>query len=525
MSSWTMYLFNCKSRVSAIFRSCYLSRLRWREKYKVVVAELNRERSEREGLAVQVQEREEANDQLCKRLAELEAELERCKSSAHLVALPLGAPASQHTYPIGLVALSVNLARVIGLRRTVRALDLFFNWLDVDCSIPTYQAIRGWMQRIGLARINGVDKVADGIWFVDHTNQIGTEKVLLILRVRKCNLPPPGQPLRHEDMELLCCLPGTQWKQEDVLRVYQEVAARTGHPIQVVTDGAKELQEPIKCLKSRGKSPLLQRDLKHFLANEFERLMNSDAAYERFVRSAGQTRSAVQQTELAPFAPPSPKQKARFMNLKPTLDWAKMTLWHLKHPKSKGRRGISPERMEAKLGWLTHFEPWIEEWDECQYVISKALTFFNENGIYPGSATKFKTKVVNKVHLPCSRKLLEVTVQFIRHSEKSLKRVKGTKRLPISTEILESSFALFKELEQQHAKGGFTSLILVFGTLLRTTTPKEVQQSFARVKVVDVQAWLDSNLPTTVTSKRQALYRESRPRKQQKCATPFRQAA
>jgi hypothetical protein len=37
----------------------------------------------------------------------------------------------------------------------------------------------------------------------------------------------------------------------------------------------------------------------------------------------------------------------------------------------------------------------------------------------------------------------------------------------MSTEILESTFALYKQLERQHSKGGFTSLLAGFGALLK----------------------------------------------------------
>ncbi len=38
----------------------------------------------------------------------------------------------------------------------------------------------------------------------------------------------------------------------------------------------------------------------------------------------------------------------------------------------------------------------------------------------------------------------------------------------MSTEILESSFSLYKQLEKQHSKSGFTSLLLTFPTMARS---------------------------------------------------------
>jgi predicted nuclease with TOPRIM domain len=81
--------------LSAISRFCYLSRQRWREKYEKLKAKLSAGRRERERLAVHAKELERANDQLRKRVAKLEEELQLQKSSAHLVELPLG---TRHHY-------------------------------------------------------------------------------------------------------------------------------------------------------------------------------------------------------------------------------------------------------------------------------------------------------------------------------------------------------------------------------------------------------------------------------------------
>ena len=94
---------------------------------------------------------------------------------------------------------------------------------------------------------------------------------------------------------------------------------------------------------------------------------------------------------------------------------------------------------------------------------------------------------------------------FVRQSEEKL--AEG-QRLPLSTEILESTFGLFKPLERQHSKGGFTSLLAAFGALLKPATPESIRRDFARVSVKQMRDWVARNLKTTFTSKRQAAYAE-----------------
>jgi hypothetical protein len=282
-----------------------------------------------------------------------------------------------------------------------------------------------------------------------------------------------------------------------------------------------ELREPAESLGKPGEKPLVIRDLKHFLANRFEALLTHDPQYQAFAKRLGGTRSALQQTELAHFIPPGFKMKARFMNLAPTLSWASTMLWHLEHPESRSRQGVTESRMQEKLGWLRDFAPSLQQWQGCQEVVATALTFINSHGIFRGAAKQFQKLLVGRVQNPLSQRLVHSVVEFLRDYEAQLR---PHERLPMSTEILESSFSLYKQLEKQHSKSGFTSLLLTYPTLLRATTPREVTASFARIKVADVKKWIKKHLPSTMASKRQLVFREART-KTQNVATPAAAAA
>jgi hypothetical protein len=452
-------------------------------------------------------------------ISELEAELARPRP----VELPLGKIPPGQQYGAGMVALCVNLARKIGLRAVVHTLQVLADWLEVKIDIPTYQSIRMWMQRIGLDRMQNVQNASGGVWLTDHTNQIGKEKVLAILRVPDANLARCGQPLRHEDVEVLALVPGEAWKRENVAEVYQKTADRCGIPRAVESDGAVELREPVETLKNAEREPLVLRDPKHFLANKLEALLTRDPQYQAFAKQLSGTRCALQQTELAHFIPPAFKMKARFMNLAPTLTWASTVLWHLDHPESQSRQGITKSRMMEKLGWLREFASDIRQWQVCQEVVTTALTFLNERGIFRGVVKQFKNLVAQLEHNSMSQKLVETMVEFLCQYERRLHR---NEQLPLSTEILESSFSLYKQLEKQHSKSGFTSLLLTYPALLRPTTSEEVTESFARVKVADVQRWITKNLPRTMASKRQLMFREARDKPPKKnSATPASVAA
>lgn len=523
-SSWPMFISNCKSSLSAIARGCFMGRAAAQEKCRDLKQQLTEVCSAAAQSETVIGQLRQEIQQLQNWIAELEARLAQPQS----VRLPLGEAPPGMQYGAGLIELCVNMAREVGLRPTIRVLKIFFGWLKVEVALPVYQAIRTWMQRLGQDRMQSARRADGGLWITDHTNQIGKEKVLVMLRV-PADRPREAGPLRQEELEVLAVIPRENWKRENVLEVYRATAERCGMPRAIASDGAPELQEPIGMLgemlpKTAGKlppKPLAIRDPKHFLANQLEALLTRDPVWQDFTKQLGCTRSAVQQTELAAFTPPAFKTKARFMNLAATLRWASAVLWHWDHPKSASRRGITAERMQDKLGWLRDFAPQLRAWQACQEVVDTALQFLNERGLFRGATQQLQKLVAKfKEHPPCQQ-LIQALVKFVQGYED---RLHTGERLSMSTEILESSFAKYKQLEQQHSKGGFTSLLLTFPVLLRPTTATEITASMQRVKIADLQAWKQQHLPATLTSRRQLLYREAKPkpkRTPRKRATPI----
>ena len=252
-----------------------------------------------------------------------------------------------------MISLAVNMARSVGLRGAARALELFFDWLGVEQATPTRTSIRNWLQRLGIAELQQPPNPNEElVIMVDHSNQIGTEKVLVALGVNASALPEPGSALTHEDVRVLEVKPGSLWKTEDMEQEYKAFADRLGTPRAVLVDGAVELRDGAKCLKNRGSGTIVLRDFKHYAANVMKSLLGKDEHFQEIGGKLGTTGSAIQQTELAHLTPPSPKQKARFMNLASTIRWMTMIVWLLRNPDATAREGISAKRMQEKLGWV-----------------------------------------------------------------------------------------------------------------------------------------------------------------------------
>lgn len=412
-----------------------------------------------------------------------------------------------HEFGPKMISMCVNLAAKVGLRASITSLEIVRDWLNIDVKLPDWTTVRTWMMRVGVAAIEEpIEQADDWVWLADHSNQIGQEKALVILGLRASNMPEPGVALTHQDVRLLSLEPGVSWKRDDMSRAYEQLAAKAGPPLALLVDGAVELREGADGLEKHGKNVTLLGDFKHFAANVLKQVVGENERFAEFLSQVGSTRSTVQQTELGHLTPPAARPKARFMNLAPTLNWAEMILWHLAHPHSKARREISAARMNDKLGWLRKFRDNIGRWSECQNVVSSSVTFINEQGLFQGAANRLAS-LLQSVHTCADGKAVaDQLVAFVRESEGKLRE---GQRLPMSTEILESCFGLYKQLERQHSKGGFTSLLAAFGALLKPTTADSIRRDFARVSVRDMRTWVTNNLKTTLASKRKSAYAEA----------------
>ena len=449
-------------------------------------------------------------DQQAQRLQELERELAELREQP--IRLPHDPKLPNHSFGPKMISMCCNLALSVGFRAAEKALKIFWEFLGLSVKRPVFETIRTWLMRVGVARLLFNKQMAkDGqvVWFVDHSCKVGTEKVLAILGIRREDLPPPGTPLRHGDLMTLLVATGESWKREDVGKQYKRLTQEIGAPIAINSDEAVELQEPASALKNGTKPVLVQTDPKHKLANIIKSVIGNDKRFLEFQKQLGQTRAAIQQTELSHFTPPKQKAKARFMNLRSTMGWARMVQWHLSHPHSTARADIDPKRMNEKLGWLRPFRKDIETWYRCLNVVSVTLTLINEQGLSAGSSRRLRSRFAKLELCSTSRQVTQRTLAFIRGSEKKLKSLKQPDlRLPMSTEVLESVFGRYKQLERQHSQGGFTSLIASFATLLKPITADEIKQAFAEISTKQMKQWVKEQLGNTIQSKKNQAYAE-----------------
>jgi hypothetical protein len=321
------------------------------------------------------------------------------------------------------------------------------------------------------------------------------------------DLPMTGEFLRPEDMVLIDLVPMETSTREDVAACLEDAAARTSVPCAIVDDHGVDLNGGVRIFQQSHPDTVEIYDAKHKAACLLKARLEKNPRWMAFCTKMGQARCAVQQTELGALVPPRSKPKARFMNLEGQWNWADKVFTILDGLPGSAPSWVTPQRLEEKLGWLRESREDLAEWRQWQAIMNMTVRFVGSEGLHAKTAVMLSRKLHPLPRTAEGRRLAAELIKFVR--EQAIKAKPG-ERLPGSTEVLESCFGRFKTRERDQAQGGFTSLLLGFGTLLAEATIERVMEAMRAVPTRAVRDWCAEHLKQTLFSQRKEAFAQAR---------------
>jgi hypothetical protein len=418
-------------------------------------------------------------------------------------------PVARHHYSLG--AISLALAFVLNCRGSLRgstsAIGLVCSLLGQQQTLPGHTSVRSWLLRVGLHQLTRPLEQADDdwIWIVDHTVQIGELKCLIILGLRHSAwLAQEDRTLEYENVDLIDLVPVRTSTGEVVNQQLEAATGRTGVPQAIISDDGRDLHRGLALFRARHPTVEWLYDIKHKTANLLKHELERDPEWTQFSKLANEAKRHVHQTELAFCNPPQQRGKARYMSVDTLVAWGLKVLVWLDDPKPTGR-ALDPQRIEAKLGWLRTYRPALARWKRALDVIELVETTVRRDGYHADSEQELRRRLGPVDAQELDGRLASALLTFVaEHASKA----ESHKRLPGSSEVLESVIGKYKTLQGESGHSGVTGMLLSIGAVVGKLTIQGIRKALETITGPTLQAWEQERLGPTVQSQRRRAFHQ-----------------
>ncbi|MFN0053936.1 MAG: hypothetical protein ACKV0T_17290 [Planctomycetales bacterium] len=416
-----------------------------------------------------------------------------------------------HSHSVGMISLFLKLVLrcAVGFRGAAAVLKVVSPLFPVLEPAPSPNGGQFWLLRLGLFELTRIKERADDwIWFIDHTIQIGNVKCLIVVGVRlsawlgKRDKDGNLCPLTQEDLSIWLILPVSESNGEIVLKQLEDLSEKTQTiPAGIVSDCGADLQKGIAdfCEKHTETVPL--NDIAHAVANVLKAELNKCESWAAFMADANRAKTQMRQTKFAFLMPPELKPKARWMNLEALVTWSGKALDFVTAPHAVDGVTWEPEELEAKLGWLLKYRSQLSDWSRMMAAAETTLQYVRQNGYHLNATAELRIELepfFTEEPTAASR----VAYNILEAVQKRTSAIPEGKRLPGSSEVLESLIGKAKQLEGQQSKSGFTKMVLGIAAAVADLSEENIKEALAAVPVSKLLEWIKDKLGHSIQAQR-----------------------
>ena len=406
------------------------------------------------------------------------------------------APELRSTSEVRVLCLMIVLQANVSFRSVPRILALFFlsgEW------VPHFTSAINWTLRLGLGLLNAVGPV-DGPWvaIVDHSIDVGTKKVLAVLRVRWQALAERGSGLTLADCECVGLQVSEKTDGETVAAGLAAIFGRCGSPVAVIRDGGSDLKRGLELWKERSESKTeIIYDVGHAIANGLKADYQNRKPFAAFLALVRRAGSRLRQTRFAFLAPPKLRTKGRFQGILRLADWAEAILGALDEAK------LDPEcaPMREAFSGLSKLKAFVLEFAASCIAGSEIMKILKNEGLCQKTYESCKSRL--EWLGPRSKRRLEKW--FAEHL--AIQERLGLGAMPVSSDVIESLFGRFKGALERGSAMDMNRSVLLLPALCGELGKERAARILKDTPHRSLEAWEQTNIPYTQGRKRRDFLR------------------
>lgn len=386
------------------------------------------------------------------------------------------------------------------LRGAAAAIALFVQYGFPSGATPSFSAIRSWLLRVGhYALTRPLDRRTPWLWLVDHTIQIGTQKILVILGCPMDQVPFGQRALQLSDLQLVALVPMEKSNAALVEAELELAVKRTGRPRLIVSDQGSDLRKGIADFQSWYPRTAYVPDVAHYGATLLEHAWEDQPRWQQFSKELQHTSTKVRQTKSAYLLAPGMRSKARFMNVRVQLRFARRVLKLLE-------RTVPEAKAVEYYGWLKDYRHDLAIWEREHSLVQTTIELVRIQGLHEDTLSLLEKSwgVIGSQDstVRIATKLREYVMNY-QPKDKD-------ERFVASTEILESSFGKLKRIEGQQNQSGMTALVLVLGAMVGRDTEADLKEALESTPQKKVDNWVGRVLGQSMQWLRKQFFSETK---------------
>ncbi len=334
---------------------------------------------------------------------------------------------------------------------------------------------------------------------IDHTMQVGSTKLFVIVGVKLDEVPFGTRPLKLADLHLVAMVPMDGSDQHRVAKELAAAVARTGVPRQIVADGGADLRKGIERFRLAHPGTASVPDAAHFAANALKFYREKEPRWAEFTKKMSETAAKLRQTCSAHLMAPRLRNKARYMSVGAFVRFGRIVARKL--------AGADPDAgLVGHYGWVTGYAEELAAWSHQGELVGAMLTQVRREGHFEGGRAELERRWegLGPSEGRTSAGLRERLAAYVGRWGRGLGE---GEKLVGSTEILESAFGTQKRLARDQAGGGLTALSVGLGAMLGDDGREEMAADADRVTERAVQSWADRTFGKTVQWLRRRFFR------------------
>jgi len=373
-----------------------------------------------------------------------------------------------------------------------------------DFLTPSCTTVKYWTAQVGYYKLKRTKTIAkDWMVLIDASIQMGEKKCVLILGAHADSLSKTkNRALTLEDLEVLSIRIVSTLNNQVITEMLTEVALAVGKIIAICNDRGSEILCGIKHFQKMSPETRHIGDTAHRVSNFLENALEKAPRWKKFRELVTLARRKMQNSLIPGALPPSPRAKARYMNVDTIIRWAADMLILLDHGISNP--GLDIDELRKYLGWLFFYRNDIDYWNRLITIGKAARHVVRMEGIHMNIADSFEQVISSLKMGPRELRFADQLTEFLLSQSKGMKFGEW---FIGSSEILESLFGKIKYMEREQRAFGFTSLLLAAMASVGPLDEKIVTMAMESVKRSDIDEWAAKEIGQSIQSQRRQIKR------------------